>query len=365
MRPLALLMLALFPLCALLPIEAAEVDSPVYDPLELKLGKVLWTLPLDELSPGAKTEWGKVYGDDLLVLDSSDMLHCIDVAKGTHRWVLMLGERPCFEPGVYGNIVGVVIKDRLVVVKRSNGARIMDRRLEFSPCAAPACTADTAYAPTLFKEKVIAVDVASGLSGWSFRFQHAVTAAPKLYGSGADLFLYVVSHDGTVASLSPQSASDAGPKSPEWVYKTGDRNTVDPVLSGALLLVASRDGALYAFNRLSGAVRWKFFSGEALTCPPSVIGDSVFQKVGGTVHCLDFSTGAEKWKSEGVGAVAGVVGGNAYLWHKDGGITLVNVASGDEVRKVEPLAAVCTISNPNADNGVLLFTDGVKIYAYK
>jgi outer membrane protein assembly factor BamB len=365
MRPLALLLLALFPLCTLLPLQAAEAGSSIYDPAELKMGKNLWTLPLDELSPGAKTEWGKVYGDDLLILDSNATLHCIDVAQGTHKWVLMLGERPCYEPGVFGNTVGVVIKDRLVMVKRSTGARIMDKHLEFSPCAAPTCTENTAYAPSLFKEKLISVDASSGLSGWTFRFKEPVTAAPKLYGEGAGRFLYAVSHDGTVACFAPKAAPEAGPKRPEWSYKTGDQNTADPVLTGDLLLVASRDGALYAFNRLSGAVRWKFFSGVALTCPPLVIGDKVFQSVGCTVHCLDLSTGAEKWKHEGVDAVAGIAGTTAYLWHKDASLTLVNVESGEEIRKVEPLAPACAIPNTNAGSGILLFTDGVSVYAYK
>ena len=280
MRLLALLLIALFPICTLLPLEAAESDEPVYDPAELKLDKVLWTLPLDELSPGARTEWGKVYGDDLIVLDSNHTLHCIDVVRGVHKWVLMLDECPSFEPDVFGNTLGICIKDRLVIVKRSSGARIMDRRLEFSPCASPACTSDAAYAPTLYKEKLIAVDVKSGLPGWDFRFKDAVMAAPKLYGEAANLFLYVVSHDGTVACLAPKPAPDTGPKRPSWSYTTGDRNTADPVLSGDHLYVACRDGALYVFNRLSGAVRWKFFAGVPLECPPQVIGEAVFQKVG-------------------------------------------------------------------------------------
>jgi|GEM_PF-2414008 len=367
MRPLSLALCATVVLAVLCPFQntAFGGETPVYDPAELKLDKVLWILPLNDLTSTARAEWGKIDGKDLFVLDSKHALHCIDLTQGTHRWVLDLRGAPSFEPAIYPDLVGVTVKDRVVIARRSNGSRIMDKRIEFSPCTSPACTEDVFFVASLYKERIAAIDVGSGIPGWTFRFRKAVTAAPKLYGTGTSLFLYVVAHDGTITCLAPKRAGDMGPKRPAWIYKANGRNVADPVLDNDLLFVASQDGSLYALNRLSGAVKWRFYAGAPLSAAPQVIGDKLFLDSDGSLYCLNRSDGNELWKHEGFNTAAAVVGKTAYLWSEAGQLMLVMADTGKEIRKVEANGVIGVIPNPDPQSGILLFSDGGKIHAFK
>ncbi len=365
MRLLAPLLCAMIFVSVVSPLCTASDETPIYDPAALKLGDVNWVLPLGDLSKGARTLWGTIDGNELYALDSNNMLHCIALDRGVHKWVLQVDGKPTFKPTIGIDTIGVCVKDRLILVRRSNGSRFFDKTIEFAPCTAPACSRDVVFAGSLHKERVVSIDTKAGLSGWSFRFRDNVTAAPLLAGSGADFFLYVVANDGSVACLAPAHAAKGGPSAPEWSYKTGDQNTADPVVSEELLLVASRDCSLYAFNRLSGAIKWRYFAGVPLLASPKVVGDKVFQTDGSGIICISRSSGKELWAAKGQCNVIGIVKGVAYVSSEDGTLTLVNATTGKEIRKVKPAGVAMGVTNPDPNSGLLIFTDGSKIYALK
>ena len=363
MRLLCLLTLACLVSGLIFPLDLRAADSSVFDPAELKVGQVKWILPLKELSPGGKTEWGKIDGEDLFVLDTNNTLHCVDMAKGTHKWVVMLDGFPTYAPTISADAIGVVIKDRVVVVLRSNGSRLLDRRIELTPCTPLVANRDVGYAGCLYKESLHSIDLGRGLSGWTFRFTDIMSTAPVIAGSGSNLFLYVVTHGGTVACFDPQLAYEAGPKKPSWKYQTGGRITADPFVDDDILFVAGEDRSLYAFGRLSGAMRWRYMSDLPLKVTPLVAGGKVFLVVGGDTICLDRATGKELWKAEGYNTPAGIVKTIAYILSDEGKLALFNAESGKEIRVVEARGVVDVIGNPNA--GMLVFTDGSKIHAFK
>jgi len=363
MRLLCLLTLACLVSGLILPLDLKAAESSVFDPAELKVGQVKWILPLKELSPGGKTEWGKIDGEDLFILDTNNTLHCVDLAKGTHKWVVMLDGSPSYAPTVSSDAIGVVIKDRVVVVLRKNGSRVLDRRLDFTPCTPLAANGEVGYTGSLYKESLHSVDMGRGQSGWTFRFAEIMSTAPVIAGSGSNLFLYVATHGGTVACFDPQLAIEAGPKKPSWKYQAGGRITADLLVDDDILFVAGEDRSLYAFGRLSGAIRWRYMADLPLKVTPLVAGGKVFLTVGADTICLDQATGKELWKAEGFNTPAGVVKSIAYILSDEGKLALFNADSGKEIRVVEANGVVDVIGNPTA--GMLVFTDGSKIHAFK
>ncbi len=363
MRLLCLLTLACLVSSLIFPLGLRAAESSVFDPAELKVGQVKWILPLKELSPGGKTEWGKIDGQDLFVLDTKNVLHCIDLDKGTHKWIVMLDGSPSYAPTVSSDAIGVVIKDRVVIVRRSSGSRVLDRQIEFTPCTPLVANRDVGYAGCLYKEKLHAIDTGRGLTGWTFRFADIMSTAPVLAGSGSDLFLYATTHAGTVACFDPQLASEPGPRKPEWKHQTGGRITADPFVDGDLLFVAGEDRSLYAFGRLSGTLRWRYMGDVALKDSPLVAGGKVFLTEGNDTVCLDRATGKQLWRAESYNIPAGIVKNIAYLMSDEGKLAMINAESGKEIRIVEPNGVVGVIGNPNA--GMLVFTDGAKIHAFK
>lgn len=347
---------------------AAGADGTLFSPECLDLDEVAWQVPINEFSGGKLIVGAIAEGNDLFILDSGNTVHCIDMKKGVHRWVLMLPATPTFKPVVGQDTVTFCIKDHVIVVQRSTGSRIMDKSIKDAPCTGIVQIDGSIYAGALYKERFIAVDCGTGLTGWAYRFGNIITATPAQCGQGANHFLYAVSHDGSVVCLPSRAAADSRPEKPVWRYMAGGRNVADPVADRDQLFVASEDGALYAFNRLSGAIKWKFFASGPLTEAPRLIGNLVFQKEGDKIHCIDWVSGAKKWSAEGCAAVAGKVGKRVFVWSAENKLLAVGADSGEIEATVEPGKYHGDVKVPvifNPAEGLMLCHDGKTVFAIR
>ncbi len=366
MKFLSVLVLSLFAFPILCGALAAGSGDTLFSPGCLDLEKQVWQVPIGEFSGGKMIVGAIADGNDLFILDSGDTLHCIDLKKGVHKWILKLPGTPTFKPVLSGESVAMVIKDRVIVVKRSTGSRITDRKIKDAPCTGIVHLDRSVYAGALYKERFISVDTSTGITGWAYRFADIVSATPVLYGQGSNLFLYAASHDGSIVCLPSRAAAEAKPEKPVWKHVTGGRLVADPVADRDTLFVPSTDGSLYAFNRMSGAIKWKFFASGALVESPKLIGNLIFQKVGDKIHCLDWASGAEKWSVEGCFAVVGKVGSQVYLWSKENGMLVVGLESGEIEKKVEPGKYHSDIQAPvifNPTEGTILCHNGQTVFA--
>ncbi|MGB3082666.1 MAG: PQQ-binding-like beta-propeller repeat protein, partial [Candidatus Omnitrophota bacterium] len=56
----------------------------------------------------------------------------------------------------------------------------------------------------------------------------------------------------------------------------GSEVNSSPVVSGDTVYVGSEDGFLYALDKESGDLKWKFQTGSAVNSSPAVSGDTVY-----------------------------------------------------------------------------------------
>jgi outer membrane protein assembly factor BamB len=113
------------------------------------------------------------------------------------------------------------------------------------------------------------------------------TATPVL--DPAETRLYVATHDGNVrCQFNGKTA---------WIFKTDGAVLAAPAIWEETLLVAGGDGALYALNRFTGAVRWKTDTHEELTTTPVIADGRVFLMSSmQSVTAVDLKDGKSLWR---------------------------------------------------------------------
>ena len=184
--------------------------------------------------------------------------------------------------------------------------------------SSPAVAGDTVYVVSL-DGNLYAVDAATGKQRWSFASQgeHRFTAAGMFGTKPAtevmpdqwDFFLsspavaggavYFGSGDGHVYAV------DAATGALKWKFKTGDVVHSSPAVSAGIVYVGSWDTYFYALDAATGALKWKFKTGEdakihlmtGIQGSATVANGAVyFGCRDANFYALDARTGALKWK---------------------------------------------------------------------
>ncbi len=146
---------------------------------------------------------------------------------------------------------------------------------------------------------------------WKFRTHAPVFSTPAVVAGTA----YVGSADGSLYAVDTANGRE------RWRFATGSRVNASPAVAGGLVYFGSDDGGFYAVAAASGRLRWKFATlgehrftathlhgalpaAEAMPDPfdvflssPCVVGGVVYFGSGdGHVYALDARTGALRWK---------------------------------------------------------------------
>lgn len=341
------------PMTAQAVAEAALLTENSWEPIPLKL------------RTGAEILSLEIVEDTIYAIDSTATAHAIDLAKGTHRWVLNLGRMPTRPVAVGSDHVVFLAKSHMTVATRGSGTPTLRKDLEFTPSSDAALTFDTLYAGAWGNgTKLRSVSITDGWQGWFFGTDAPVTSGPIAAGAGADRMVYFTSEDGRVIALPPRPASAAPPAEVNWETKTLGRNSADLTCDDLHVYVASEDHALYALTRSAGTIAWKWLEAN---CPlhdaPVVAGETVYQPFEGTLAAIDRTTGVEKYRYCGAERFLTRIGQRDFLKLLEGGVAVVDAATGAELAVVRSPLFAFLPSNPAG--AALVFSDGRDIYSLR
>jgi outer membrane protein assembly factor BamB len=220
-------------------------------------GSVAWTRP--EMA-GALTAAPGV----LLVRTDEGRVISIDPETKADRWSTdtgCLGALPAAIDGARAIVVG----SNLVALDLETG-----RSLWSSPLPAAAAVAPVVAGGCLLiagaDGPLRCHDVNDGRMLWSFPLAHPLQAAPTPDGHGDVL---VATADRMVALL---RLADGKVR---WRFKLGAAVSQPPAVSGLQALVASNEGALYAFDRGNGHMIWRAALPSRPLSRPLVVGPQV------------------------------------------------------------------------------------------
>ena len=219
-----------------------------------------------------------------------------------------------------------------------------------------------------------ALDKRSGKAYWSSKPGSFIRSTPAI----VDNLLYV----GDVKGMFYTLDSKTGKLS--WSYKTNgvdfnnvqfgfDRNAIisSPAVADSLVLFGSRDGFLYALNRLTGKLSWSYdYQVSWVISTPVVVQGKVIVGTsdGQFIHALNESTGKELWRTKTTAPVwssALVAGSAIYLPCNDGVLYCLDLASGN--KKPHPFVVDDKVfSSPIISDSLLFFgADDGRLYCLK
>lgn len=184
---------------------------------------------------------------------------------------------------------------------------------------------------------------------WTFHTHGEVVSSPAI----VEGVVYFGSNDGNLYALDPQTGTK------KWAFRTEARVASSPAVDHGLVYFGSYDGNFYAVDAATGKLRWKFSNagerryaathlhgslpqGETMPDPfdvylssPAVSNNVVYFGSGDdNVYALDATTGAMKWKfktGDVVHASPAIVDGKLYIGSWDSYFYALDAATGKEL----------------------------------
>ncbi len=234
---------------------------------------------------------------------------------------------------------------------------------------------------------VYAVDAETGVQKWMFTTRGAVDSTPAVDQG----LVFVASFDGGLYAL------DAATGKERWRFATGGERRFEarglhglpprnqtffdawdmflssPVVGQGGVYFGSGDGNVYAVEETTGALRWKFTTGDVVHASPAYDGSTLY--VGSwdsTLYALDASSGRERWRFKagddpamhnqvGFQGSPAVVKGTVYVGCRDAHLYAIDAASG-KVRWSLPTQGSWIVASPAVAQGrVIVGTSDSKL----
>jgi eukaryotic-like serine/threonine-protein kinase len=227
---------------------------------------------------------------------------------------------------------------------------------------------------------VYALDQRSGALRWRFATQGRVTSSPAV----VDGTVYIGSYDGNFYALDARNGKQ------RWVFATGGERRFSarhlhgaepaaevmpdpfdvflssPAVSGQTVYFGSGDGNVYALQAHSGALRWKFHTGNVVHASPALADGSVY--VGSWdsfFYALDATTGQERWRFKtgedarisnqvGIQSSAVIADGTVYFGCRDSHLYALDAKTGAQ-RWAFDNKGSWVISSPSVRDGTVYF----------
>ena len=225
-----------------------------------------------------------------------------------------------------------------------------------------------------------AVNLADGVQRWKFKTGSRITSSPAVYNGG----VYFASYDGNIYALDVKTGKQ------RWRFASeGERRFTgrhlhgsdpagesmpdpfdfylsSPAIDANTVYVGSGDGNIYALDAASGALRWKFRTGNVVHASPAVANGVVY--IGSWdsyFYALDAASGQERWRFKtgedheianqvGIQSSALISDGVVYFGCRDSNLYALDAASGTK-RWAYSNKGSWVISTPIAKDGTLYF----------
>ncbi|HEU4627160.1 MAG TPA: PQQ-binding-like beta-propeller repeat protein [Steroidobacteraceae bacterium] len=203
---------------------------------------------------------------------------------------------------------------------------------------------------------VYAIDAKTGAQRWKAKTKGRVVSSAAV----ADNLVFIESYDGILYALDAHSGAS------RWTFKTdGERRFTakhlhgsepaseliadpfdvylsSPAIAQGVVYFGSGDGNVYALDAASGALKWKFQTGDVVHASPAIADGTVYIGSWDTFfYALDAATGREKWRYKtgedqdihnqtGIQSSAVIANGVVYFGCRDSKVYALDAKTGAE-----------------------------------
>jgi len=222
--------------------------------------------------------------------------------------------------------------------------------------------------------------VSDGVELWKFTTKGRVVSSPAV----ANGTVFVESYDSKLYAVDAQTGQQ------KWVFATGgerrftarhihgllpegesmpdpfDFYLSSPAVANNVVYFGSGDGFVYAVDAGSGALAWKFKTGDVVHASPAIADGLVLVGSWDTnFYALDAATGAERWhfktgadenihNQTGIQSSAAVAGGIVYFGCRDSKLYALELRTGKQVWAYDNKGS-WVIGSPAVKDGVVYF----------
>jgi outer membrane protein assembly factor BamB len=246
--------------------------------------------------------------------------------------------------------------------------------------SSPTVSGDTVYVGST-DSYLYAINLGDGSLKWKFKTKGRVNSTPAI----ADGVVYFLSYDSNFYAV------DAVTGKERWKFQTaGERRYAaahlhgaepaaqvmpdpfdfylsSPVVANGAVYFGSGDGSVYALDAASGALRWKFQTGDVVHASPAFSDGTLF--IGSwdsNFYAIDATTGKEKWRFKtgddpdihnqvGIQGSALVANGVVYFGCRDSNLYALDSKSGTKKWEFNNKGS-WVIGSPTVKDGRLYFT---------
>jgi len=241
------------------------------------------------------------------------------------QWRFHAGGSLISSPVVSGGMVYVGSNDgNLYAVRQEDGRLLWQYATQGAVTSSPAVSNNTVYVAST-DGYVYAVDSQNGTLRWRFKTAgerrysapgiHGIKPAGKMMADPFDMFIssptiadgavYIGSGDHNVYAI------DANTGAMRWRFATGDVVHATPAVAGGAVYIGSWDRNFYALDAATGALRWKFLTGDDQKIHNQIGIEGSASVANGVVYfgcrdshlyALDARDGALRWKHDEFGS---------------------------------------------------------------
>jgi eukaryotic-like serine/threonine-protein kinase len=219
--------------------------------------------------------------------------------------------------------------------------------------SSPAVFDDTAYFGSN-DHHLYAVNLKDGSQRWKFKTGSRVSSSPAVYQGR----VYFVSYDGNIYAVDALTGEQRWKFSSEGEHRFTARHIhgalpagefmpdpfdfylSSPTVVQGVVYIGSGDGYVYALDAGSGALRWKFKTGNVVHASPAVANGTVY--IGSWdsyFYAIDAKTGRERWRFKtgedhdianqvGIQSSAVIADGAVFFGCRDSMLYALDAASG-------------------------------------
>ena len=283
----------------------------------------------------------------IYVATDQGVVQAIDGETGKSKWKRPIGRagHPNLAPAANDDILAMVNGSKLILVESSTGKPLWERQLKGSPGAGPAITEDSVFVPM----------VSGHVESYKlYNIDQEFQPARYFVSIGRAMVQPITSSTGTLCWPTDRGfLYFADGDSMRLKFRLEANKTIvapaayqDP----GLFFATSVDGYAYCIKESTGAVLWRYSTGQPIENAPVAIGDTVYVITNDNgLFAVNTADGQEKWWSPRVRQFLAASESRLYCEGIRGQIVVLDAKSGGFIGSIETPGLDLKLTNVLSD----------------
>jgi outer membrane protein assembly factor BamB len=293
----------------------------------------------------------------LYAMTDQGVVHAIDAETGRTNWTTPVGSprHPSEAPGANDEYVAVVNGSTLYVLHKQDGRVAWQREAKGAPGAGPAVTDRYVFVPML----------SGAIESYQLKDHRQPPWIFRSHGRAVIQPIYTGFNVAWPTDRGDLYVAEGNQNNIRYRLETNDTIVAKASRLPATqdhpprLLTASIDGYLYCLHENSGAIQWRFSTGEPVSSSPIVVGDAIYVITDDrSMFKLSADVGVEQWWIPGMKQFVSASPTRLYCITAARRLAILDASSGSLIGSLPTESLDLTFVNQQTDRIFIGTTEG-------